>query len=423
MARTFQDARNLWVSRLIGDGQPASVTPPVRGGRRAAAASREDGPRRQPGGKGRPGVANYIRVVAPLESQGKSAGWETENHYDPLLAFRYVKALVGDFAAGQPGEAGGAPDCDQAIDLARSQYLRYVELTKGNVPGHRNWTRGLRLDFEATGNPRCKEAILLLSTRMFASDSVKTNRISTFLGARELAFALQSHIDARALGQAPRARTLQLLGFALDVIDQWTIPGYWKGTKDYPREWFGVHVMMCGLLARSLIHYHDEIEANPAIVPKVKQLCDWLWEHTWNARAMAFPYWDRDTKPIVDRHGAHPDAFDGPGQPKPTPILNPLTGPAYAWLATVCDPNDRTTCLRRYEDAFIGSAMAGGVDGKTDISQQKQFNQALFWEPEGLTWRRKALDRIEAERPTRRGALRSLREGLGALFAGGSDTG
>jgi hypothetical protein len=378
--RTFDEARSLWQSRLIGDGS-------------------------------RPGAAWYLRVVEPLDRQGKWANWEAENHYDPLLVLRQVKALVPD-----------DPRVDRAIDVARSQWLRAVQAWSGSPRPYRVWTHGLRRDFEATGNSDCRDAALLLSNRVCGRDNASVLEVSTWQGARTVAFALQSHLDARALGQPRRPFTKGLLAFALDVIDQQTIPGYWQGTEFHRADWFGVRSFMLGLVMRSLIHYHDEIEANPAIVPKVRQAADWLWEHAWNAEAMAFPYWDRDTSAFVAA-GANPDTFDGAGQPKPAPELNPFIGPAYAWLATVCEPADRAAYVARYEHVFIGSGMAGGFNGLDQLATQKEFNQALFWEPEGLAWRDKALALIEAERsepepdpdpprPTRHDAWLKLREAV-----------
>lgn len=71
--------------------------------------------------------------------------------------------------------------------------------------------------------------------------------------------------------------------------------------------------------------------------------------------------------------------IDPDGGPGPTPDLNHLIAPAYAWVYA---RTGEAKWRERYDAAFDGGTMAHGPP-----TAHKQWNQALLWGGDGLEWR------------------------------------
>src|SRR5215218_734305 len=81
---------------------------------------------------------------------------------------------------------------------ARGVYRdQYVLPNNGGVPGFWNFTTGLRLDYERTGDTQSKNAALLLSQNgAFMADSTRFTPLIHTSASRETAYAILAKLDA-----------------------------------------------------------------------------------------------------------------------------------------------------------------------------------------------------------------------------------
>src|SRR2546422_10023046 len=107
----------------------------------------------------------------------------------------------------------GDPSWLNCSQLAETVYRdQYVLPNNGSVPGHWNFTTGLRLDAQRTADAQSKTAAVLLSQHAaFATDGTPLAWTQSADFSREVAYAVLSYINAEALGQPPRQRRVDLV--------------------------------------------------------------------------------------------------------------------------------------------------------------------------------------------------------------------
>lgn len=230
---------------------------------------------------------------------------------------------------------------------------RYVLPAGGKATGYWNFTHGVTQDFLRTGDITSKNAAISLSKNAaFASDYTPLSSTATPDTCREVAYAIHAYLNAEYLGEPRRARMAQLVDQSIGYINSW-----FGGTNR------GARSFMVGLTVHSLIHYYENT-GDPRIVPAVAKAMDGLWEVNWVQSAEAFRY----------QTVAAPDASTDP-----SPDLNLLIAPAYAWLYY------QTGEIRHLER---GDAAFGGGVRRAWISNGKQFNQNYRWSFDFVKWRR-----------------------------------
>ncbi len=262
----------------------------------------------------------------------------TETYYDAERVYYQIATYTQDITWLTCAQRAQAVYRDQ-----------YVIPAVGAVPGYWNFTRGLALDYLATGDLVSQGAVILLSQNaMYAQDTASLDWTVSARYSREVAYAILSYLDAEAVGAPPRARLPQLVDQALGHVDQWFVSG--TATSITP--------FMVGLTSEALIRYYERTQ-DPRIAPAIQVAMDWLWANAWMPGAKAFWYDDQD------RTLAAPD-------------LNLLIAPAYAWLyRQTGDPAHRD----RGDQVFEGGVEYGFLgDGK-------HFDQAYRWSFDYMTWR------------------------------------
>jgi hypothetical protein len=254
---------------------------------------------------------------------------------------------------------------------ARTAYRdSYVIPNKGGVPGYWNFTHGLAMDYLRSADAQSKNAMLLLSNNAaYASDRTPFFYIIHAGRSREVAYAINSYLNAEKVGAPARARLDQYVDVALGYIDQWFLSKTYRcppcGAGAQPGDYY-IQPFMAGLTAEALIGYYQKTN-DPRVFPAVKTAMDWLLANAWVPANRAFWY---------------ENFVSDPSQPFPAkagaPDLNLLIAPAYAWLYQM-------TGDTKYRDAG-DQVFAGGVAGAW-LGGGKQFSQNYRWSFDYVKWR------------------------------------
>ncbi len=210
---------------------------------------------------------------------------------------------------------------------------------QGGVPAIWNFTGGLRMHYERTGEDRSKSAIKLLARNAdVARDTFPLDTTVHFSRARDVAYALMAYANEEAIcdpGSEPcggkRLKYDAYVNQAFGHIDQLFDPNLelWRDDSE-PLEPAAV-----GLIAQALIQA-NAAHADPLIPLKVKFALDKLWDTAWLEGQQAF-YRNSDEPAIPDLAGGL------------------LIAPAYAWMYLVTgDP----TYQDRGDQVFAGSVSA-----------------------------------------------------------------
>lgn len=271
-------------------------------------------------------------------------------------------------------------DCSQEAEAVYRD--GYVIPAGGGVPGFWNFPRGMRLDYERTGDTTSKSTVLLLSENAAYAGplTLNTATIPAEL-SREVSYAIESFIDAEKVGYSRNARLEEYVNILLGHFDQWFLSMSYRSPNSSvsPADAVGkyyIQPFMVGIGMEALIQYYEEIYQDPRIPTIIKIACDFLFAHAYDSTYKAFWYenWIADPANIPAGHwttlGSSPtaDADD----------LNMLIAPAFAWLY-------RKTGNSAYQtqgDLLFEGAVTGAF-----LSGSKQFNQSYRWGFHYVDWR------------------------------------
>lgn len=232
------------------------------------------------------------------------------------------------------------------------QYCEHCIAAKGQLPGYRVFSRGLRMMYERTQEEGYREAIRLLSGAAYAG---RGGMPEDWL-MRETAYSLDVLIDAQKIGLSPpQSKTAKAVDFLISIYVRIFID------KSYT-----IHeTLFDGLAAHSLIDWY-ELTGDLRIPPMMKLMLDWTWEHGW----------DRGKKKLV----YNPDPI-GPTcksgcQVYYSTLIN-LTAPAFAWYGRT---TGETEYLARGDEMFAVALTAKPWSGK-------EFSQNYRWSFDYVRWR------------------------------------
>lgn len=273
---------------------------------------------------------------------------------------------------------------------AKSIYLNdYLVPNNYKVAGWMRFPHGLYRDWEVNGNAASKSTLITLRDNGQTSAPEApgfesyAEKWKEHAYSRPIAYSLENNMLAERAG-APRkvARVNMLVDMALGHIEQWTTGIFLDAPK-----WHFVQSFMTGLTSSALIEYYDrsvELGAPDTRVPAaLKKMADWLWVNMWVGNVGGTPgAWS-------DKGGSGYGAFryvvpstPTVGSNQPSPILNQLIGPSFAWLY-------KHTCDVTYKQK-ADLIFSGGIMLAKDLSRGKFFNQQhrevfnyLKWRDEG----------------------------------------
>src|SRR2546425_2218277 len=265
--------------------------------------------------------------------------------------------------------------------LARTVYRdQYVLPNNGSIPGYWNFTTGLRLDAQRTGDATSQNAVMLLSQNgAFAGDSTPLSWTASADASREVAYAILSYINAGILGQPLRQRRLNLVNQAYDHMAQWFVRFAWPGPwQQSPTETSRLAPFMVGLTAHTLIRDWEQTQ-DSRLLPALRLAADWMWANAWSPSAQALWYEFPDqTQPCCVASA-------------PAPDLNLLIAPIYAFLY-------RQTGDTKYRDEG-DQIFASGVQSAF-LGNGKQFDQNYWWSFDYVKWRAASPPVADALPPT-----------------------
>jgi hypothetical protein len=240
----------------------------------------------------------------------------------------------------------------EAATIYRDQF---VMPNNGAVPGYWNFTGGLLLDYQHTGDVRSKDAVILLSKNAaFAVDGTPLEWTASTVQSREVAYSIMSYLNAETVGQPPPARLGDLVTQAIGHLDQWFV----SKTAPY------LQPFMAGLTMEALIQYNTAVGGDSRILPAIQSAVDSMWSHNWLPGNQSFQYIDQQ--------------LSGVGGPDPAPDLNMLIAPAYAWMYH----QTGNPMYQQEADAIF----KGGVQDAY-LQGAKQFDQNYLFAFDFLTWR------------------------------------
>ena len=266
-------------------------------------------------------------------------------YYDGEWVYYQIADYTGDASWNNCAQAAEAVYRDQ-----------YVMASGGGVPGYWNFTHGLLEDFMRTGDSASREALVALATKAaFAADTTPLSSTESVDQSREVAYAIMAYLNAELAGEPRRARLSDMVGQALNHMEQWFV----TGSVPYVRPF------MVALTSHALISYQEQV-GDRDMLPVIQRAADWMWEHTWLPDSQSFMYTDRSVES---------------GGMEPAPDLNLLIAPLYAW---VYHRTGNDLYRQRADQIF-----AGGVNG-ANLTNGKQFDQSYRWSFAYLKWRNEA---------------------------------
>jgi hypothetical protein len=232
----------------------------------------------------------------------------------------------------------------------------YVLPNNGAVPGYENFTHGLRMDFERTGDAASKAAAISLSQNaMYAGDWTDPSYVLSYARSREVAYAIFSYINAEKLGEAKREIRARYVTQSYDYCRQWQDEAHWADGEITP--------FMMAITAQALIEDWEETH-DARCLPTLRALADWVWPKAYDAPNHALFYQINPGGP----GGVSPEGADD---------LNMLIAPWYAWLwVQTGDAKYRD----QFDELLLGQAGAY-------LERGKQWDQNYWWAFAGMAWR------------------------------------
>ncbi len=263
---------------------------------------------------------------------------------------------------------------------ARDRYEQYIFSQDDGFAGKWRFTHGFLMNYQINGVDSARDSIVWLRDNLPFSDSTPSNPYSDgwfhHYRSREVAYSLQSQIDAEKAGEPRQEERLnRLVEMALNHIEIWTTGNFMSSDPD--RQF--VQAFMTGLTATALIEYYEHSvergEPDDRILPAVRKLADWLWSEMW----------------VADVDGTGYGAFEyvqptksGVGSESPAGDLNMLIVPMYGWLYK---ETGESRFLERGDKIF-----AGGVE-LAYLGDGKQFNQNYRDSFSYIEWREEGIER------------------------------
>jgi hypothetical protein len=257
------------------------------------------------------------------------------------------------------------PKWNQCIAASLTTYRGYVIANGGRVPGYWNFTGGLRLHFQQTGDTVSRSTVALLATNAaYCTDSTPAYYTASASHSREVAYCIEARLDAVALGVAKTPYYDLMVTTALRHLDQWWVSKTYRAPSsgfDGPAEAMGkyyIQPFMVGLTTHALMREWERSH-DARILPLVKAALDGIWSRAWVSSDQAFWYENyvlRPSDPFPPRPGA--------------PDLNQLIAPAFLLYSKATGD----ASYRAKADAIF----AGGVVGAF-LENPKQFNQNYMW--------------------------------------------
>ncbi len=303
-------------------------------------------------------------------------GWDGgygDTFYDAARVFYQMNVYTGD------------PSWSNCAQLAAIQY-RTTQVASSGAVAWNNFSPGLRMHNQRTGDPLSKQTVHILATSAFASDSTvaggpfNPDYGETYDLAREIAYAIKNHLDDEALGAPHRARLNELVNHAIKHYDQWFVSKQAQ-TKPIPSQYgpIGIQPFMVGLNMQSLIAYYEKYQ-DPRIPPLIRLATDELYTLAWRPAG----------------GGGYYNSGIGTSSGDAEPGLNMLIAPAYAWMYAM---TGETMYRDRGDEIFAAgvhythcasspdSSCPGGVTKGAYLWSGKQFNQQYVWSFDYVKWR------------------------------------
>jgi len=288
----------------------------------------------------------------------------------------------------------------RAEEIYRDNYAR----PDYRMPGYRRFAHGIYMDFVRTGDPLSAEGIPLMRDAPAYSNPEAFVRTTAYQWywqnrSREVAYAIGANVIAERAGHPRLEERMQMfIGMALNHINEW-VTGE-RGNPDTSRHRFAP--FMFALTAEALISYYEwEVERGAAPDETIPNALRAAADFLWSARVTKGPntgktMWvpdvsGRSYSTWGDLGGTGYGAFRyedcdcSPTGSRPSPVLNLLIAPAYAWL------------FKHFGDPAyleIGDLIwEGGVGlSQTAIRYSgKQFNQNYRWSFEYVKWRNEGI--------------------------------
>lgn len=270
--------------------------------------------------------------------------------------------------------------------------------TPGAAQGFQVFPRGLFMDWQRTGNPKSKQAIIDMANnaawqKAWPCDGVgpcwPNSWMPGLAGIREASYALMNRLYAKDVdpsgtyGYAGYVTFLrQYWAQALWMLQNKTAEGIPTSLAPDP---LGpgdryIRPFMMGVSAEALIEFYTRSN-QPWILPTIQPVLELMWAY-FDPKTNSFPY-----SLLQNADGTCPwtaDNSDDNCPSQPTPTLNMLIAPAYAWVYSMTKD---ATWRDRADALFAGIQTANYQTGLLATPAGKGFNQAYKWFPEYLKWR------------------------------------
>jgi hypothetical protein len=267
-------------------------------------------------------------------------------YYDGIRVFQQIADYTGDSS------------WRLCADYVKDVYRPLVLAGSGRVDGWRVFPHGLAEDFRRTGDATSRNAVVSLATR---SAWAPQGGDADAEMSRETAYMIHAYMKAIDVGEARSPLLQQAVEFALGHLDQWS------GAQSAPY----FKPFMVGLTFEALIAY-EERYGDGRILPAIQRTADWLWNGGWDPGTRSFFY-------IVCKPGSESVTNECIGLPRePSPDLNLLIAPAYAWLFRRLG---EVRFQQRGDEIFSGGVRGSWLEGG------KQFSQSYRWSFDYIRYR------------------------------------
>lgn len=262
------------------------------------------------------------------------------------------------------------PVADKFYDAYTVQYLR---ANGWNLPGY--WTFGIVLSERyirrGEGQSLTDLQLMCANSPYHASGTLLADPVTRHELSREWSYCIMDLI------QLDRISTLsagQISRRDYCYEDMFVIGNDWYGsqTASYVRPF------MVGIWAHALIMYYELVLAEARVLSAVEAAANYIWDNCYDEATKSMRYTDRD--------------IGNPDDPNPSPDLNMMIAPMYAWLWSITNNLAwKTKAELLFEGAFPhydgdGFWISGAYLGSWASPSGKQYNQQLIWAEDYFRW-------------------------------------